>query len=282
MKPVLELEDLNICVQQGKSHHLLVRDLSLTIHPGETLALVGESGSGKSLTASAVLGLLSPSVHVSAGQIFFQGEDILTWPEKKKRQLRGKQMGFVFQDYQGSFTPFIKIGKQFVETLRAHREMSKEEAKEETMVWLDQVGLPAERVFNSYPFHLSGGQLQRAALAAAMLLKPSLLIADEPTTALDVLTGEKVMDLLDQLQQQSGCAVLMISHDLRHVLKRADTVAVMKAGRIVEREAAHVLSRQPAHPYTQMLMKARPLLTHIHEELMAEEQAILRSEVGLA
>ncbi|MEW9671483.1 ATP-binding cassette domain-containing protein [Ammoniphilus sp. 3BR4] len=282
MKPVLELKDLNICVQQGKSHHLLVRDLSLSIQPGETLALVGESGSGKSLTASAVLGLLSPSVHVSAGQIFFQGEDILPWPEKRRRQLRGKQMGYVFQDYQGSFTPFIKIGNQFVETLRAHREISKEEAKEGALVWLDQVGLPAERVFNSYPFQLSGGQRQRAALAAALILKPSLLIADEPTTALDVLTGEKVMDLLDQLQQQTGCAVLMISHDLRHVLKRADTIAVMKEGRIVEREAAHVIRLQPSHPYTQMLLKARPLLSEIHKELLAEEQAFIRSEVGLA
>jgi ABC-type dipeptide/oligopeptide/nickel transport system ATPase component len=266
--PVLELKNLSICLHQGKTHHLLVSDLNLAIQPGETLAVVGESGSGKSLTANAILGLLSRSLFVGGGEILFQGEDILPWPDKKRRTLRGKHIGLVFQDYQGSFTPFIKIGKQFVETLQTHRSLSTHQAKEEALGWLHQVGLPAERVFSSYPFQLSGGQRQRAALAAALMLQPSLLIADEPTTALDVLTGEKVLDLLASLQQKTGCAVLMISHDLRHVLKRADTVAVMKDGKIVENESVSTIRKQATHPYTQMLLKARPLLSDIHEDLL--------------
>ncbi len=272
--PILELKDLSICLHHGKQHQILVHDLNLMLRPGETLALVGESGSGKSLTANAVLGLLGNSLQISGGQILVCGEDIVPWSDKERRKLRGTGIGLVFQDYQGSFTPFIKIGKQFVETLRSHNSLSVQEAKLQAMNWLGRVGLPAERVFNSYPFQLSGGQRQRAAIAAALMLKPSLLIADEPTTALDVLTSETVLDLLDELQSQTGCAILMISHDLRQVLKRADTIAVMKEGRIVESGAAEVIRTRPTHAYTKMLLKSRPLLTEIHAQLLAEEQAL--------
>jgi ABC-type dipeptide/oligopeptide/nickel transport system ATPase component len=270
---VLRLENLKVYAQQGKRRYMLVHDSSFSIRRRETLALVGESGSGKSVTASAVLGLLPNSLHIGGGRIVFQGEDILLWPDKMKRRLRGKKIGFVFQDYQGSFTPFIKVGKQLVETIRSHCELSFNEAKSVALEWLHQVDLPAERVFNSYPFQLSGGQRQRAALAAAMMLQPELLIADEPTTALDVLTGERVLDVLTRLQRQTGCAVLMISHDLRHVMKRADTIAVMKDGRIVEMESAETLRLQARHPYTQMLLKARPLLSEIHRGFAMEAEA---------
>ncbi|WP_134698789.1 ABC transporter ATP-binding protein [Ammoniphilus sp. YIM 78166] len=280
--PILELKDLSICLHHGKQHHILVHDLNLTLRPGETLALVGESGSGKSLTANAVLGLLGNSLQISGGQILVCGEDIVPWSDTKRRKLRGTGIGLVFQDYQGSFTPFIKIGKQFVETLRSHNSLSVQVAKSQAMDWLGRVGLPAERVFNSYPFQLSGGQRQRAAIAAALMLKPSLLIADEPTTALDVLTSETVLDLLDELQIQTGCAILMISHDLRQVLKRADTIAVMKEGRIVESGAAEVIRTRPTHAYTKMLLKSRPLLTEIHAELLAEEQALVGTGDRLA
>jgi ABC-type dipeptide/oligopeptide/nickel transport system ATPase component len=269
---VLKLEHVQIYAVQGKRRHTLVHDLSLAIHRGEMLALVGESGSGKSVTASAIAGLLPGALRVGGGQIVFQGENILPWPEKRKRALRGKRIGYMFQDYQGSFTPFLKIGRQLVETIRSHCAMSFAEAKGIALEWLHQVDLPEERVFHSYPFQLSGGQRQRAALAAAMMLQPDLLIADEPTTALDVLTGERILDLLAMLQRRTGCAVLLISHDLRHVLKRADTIAVMKDGRIVEMGPTETIKRRASHPYTRMLLKAAPLLSDMQAGFAGEEE----------
>lgn len=260
---VLQVRDLQVEARKGSDQQTLLCSVSFTIQPGETLALVGESGSGKSMTANAVLGLLPRSIRIGSGQIFYGGQDILTWTEKKQRALRGKEIGSVFQDYQGSFTPFLKIGSQLLETLRSHRAVSKKEARGYVKEWLGQVGLPSDRVYDSYPFQLSGGQRQRASLAAAMMLQPKLLIADEVTTALDVLTGERVLDLLANLQRQTGCAVLMISHELRQVLRRADQVVVMKDGKIVEQQTAQMIN-QALHPYTQMLLKAKPLLSEIH------------------
>jgi oligopeptide/dipeptide ABC transporter ATP-binding protein len=167
----------------------------------------------------------------------------------------------MFQNYQGSFTPFMKIGKQLVETIRSHEQVGVKEAREVAMEWLDRVQLPAARVFASYPFQLSGGQLQRASLAAALMLKPSLLIADEPTTALDVLTGEGVLELIADLRKHTNCAVLLISHDLNHVLKRTDRMAVMYGGRLIEEGATRDVCMCPQHPYTQLLLEARPKLT---------------------
>ncbi|MCX7570982.1 ABC transporter ATP-binding protein [Tumebacillus sp. DT12] len=280
MRPIVEVEAL--CVQalakRGKDRIPLIQDVSFQIHPGEMLALVGESGSGKSVTAGAVLGLLPNALHIGSGSLRFQGEDVLAWTEKKRRGLLGSQIGCVFQDYQGSFTPFRKIGKQLTEMIRTHHSLSKATAKDLALEWLDQVALPAERVYDSYPFQLSGGQRQRTALAAAMMLRPALVVADEPTTALDVLTGERVLDLLAELQMQVGCAVLLISHDLRHVMKRADTVAVMKDGRIVECEATEMIRRRASHPYTQTLLHARPLLTDLDAGLDWENEEVVSSE----
>ncbi|RCW41741.1 ABC transporter ATP-binding protein [Paenibacillus prosopidis] len=275
IKPVLRIENLYICADKGKEHRLLVKDLSLEIRPGETVALVGESGCGKSVTAGAVLGLLPHNLQVTEGRIWLGGEDITSLPDKKRRKLRGSRIGFVFQDYQGSFTPFIKVGSQLVETLRSHQKWSRKEAKQIALEWLGEAGLPAERVYESYPFQLSGGQLQRAAMASAMMLKPALLIADEPTTALDVLAGERVLDLLAKLQAQTGCAVLLISHDLRHVMKRADMIAVMCGGQLRELERADKIMREASHPYTRMLLEAKPHLfeiekRHREEAMMAE------------
>lgn len=273
IEPVLRIENLYICADKGKDHRLLVKDLSLEIRPGETVALVGESGSGKSVTAGAVLGLLPHNLQVTEGRIWLGGEDITSLPDKKRRKLRGSRIGFVFQDYQGSFTPFIKIGSQLVETLRSHQKWSRKEAKQIALDWLGEAGLPAERVYESYPFQLSGGQLQRAAMASAIMLKPALLIADEPTTALDVLAGERVLDLLAKLQAQTGCAVLLISHDLRHVMKRADMIAVMSGGQLRELERADKIMREASHPYTRMLLEAKPHLLEI--EKMHREEAMM-------
>jgi len=257
---VLRAEHVHIGVVQGRRRQLLVQDLSFTIHKGETVALVGESGSGKSLTACALAGLLPPTVRVMEGRIFFQGEDILAWPEKQRRRLRGNQIGVVFQEYAGSFTPFLTVGKQLVETICSHVPLSTADAKSIALEWLELAELPAERVFASYPFQLSGGQLQRVSLAAAMMLQPQLLIADEPTTALDVLTGERVLDLLAGMQCRTHCAVLLITHDLRQVAKRADTIAVMKDGQIVETGAAQKIWHQPGDPYTRELTRASQIL----------------------
>ena len=274
MTDVLRINGLNICVHTGNGKQKVVENLTLSIKRGETLALVGESGSGKSMTANAVMGLLPPALTIDGGEILFRGEDMVPWPEKRKRHIRGSQIGYVMQDYQGSFTPFIRIGKQCIETLRSHRKISSQEATKLILQWFDRVGLPAERTFHSYPFQLSGGQRQRASLACTMMLEPDLLIADEVTTALDVLTGERVMELMSDLQRQSGCAMLLITHDLRLALKRAATVAVMKAGSIVEMGSADLIRSQARHPYTKQLLAARPSLAEMNIANEKKPQAV--------
>ncbi|MFC4769098.1 ABC transporter ATP-binding protein [Effusibacillus consociatus] len=263
MAPVLQISDLTIAAvsDKGKVLNELVQGIDLSVRPGEMLGLVGESGSGKSVTATAVLDLLPKSLQVTAGNIYLSGIHLGSLSEKEKRRLRGKEIAYMFQNYQGSFTPIVKIGKQLVETIRSHEQVSFKEAKEIALEWLQRVKLPAKRAFNSYPFQLSGGQLQRASLAAALMMKPSLIIADEPTTALDVLTGERVLDLLVDLQKETNCAVFLISHDLTHVLKRTDRMAVMYGGRIIETGPTESVRHNPQHPYTQLLLQARPLLT---------------------
>ncbi|MFC0274030.1 ABC transporter ATP-binding protein [Metabacillus herbersteinensis] len=232
--PVLEVKNLSIslCGSNGEEDRILVKRLNFTIRPGEMLGLAGESGSGKSLTASTKLGLLPNSLKISEGQIDFQGRELTSLSEKDFRRLRGKEIAYLFQNYQGSFTPFIKIGIQLIEALRSHDKIRKQDAKKKVLFWLERVKLPSERIFGSYPHQLSGGQLQRASLAGALMFNPSLIIADEPTTALDVLTGEKILDLLADLQKELNCAVLLISHDLKHLLKRTDCMAVMYGGNV--------------------------------------------------
>lgn len=270
----LSIEGLSISATDGRR---LVHDLTLTVGPGEMLGLVGESGSGKSLTATAVLGLMPGGLRVTAGQIRLNSTDLLRLRERELRQLRGKQIAYIFQHYQGSFTPFLKIGRQLVEAIRAHERISDQAARTRALEWLDRVQLPADRVFGSYPFQLSGGQVQRAALAAALMLQPALVIADEPTTALDVLTGERVLDLLVSLQREAGSAVLLISHDLNHVLRRTDRMAVMYGGRVVESGPTERMGKSPQHPYTQLLLRARPTLC----ESMPDQLATIPGEAGV-
>ncbi|WP_281887378.1 ABC transporter ATP-binding protein [Paenibacillus sp. YYML68] len=270
---VLQLSDLRIEAKTDSDRRTLVEQVSLVVQRGEMVALVGESGSGKSVTASAILGLLPRSLQAVHGRIELEGVDLLQLSASDMRKRRGVEIGYIFQDYNGSFSPFRTIGSQMTETLRVHRPCSKAEAKQHVLRWLERVQLPAERVFRSYPFQLSGGQKQRAALAAALQLEPKLLIADEPTTALDVLNGELVMELLHELRRDTGCAVLLISHDLRLVLKRADRIAVMREGRLLEQGSAADIRERAAHPYTQRLLMARPLLPR---------PAAVREEAGAA
>jgi len=266
--PLLEIKDLSISLTNAnkKQKTNLVKKISFTIKPGEMLGLVGESGSGKSLTASALLGLLPKSLEVSEGQIKFRGRELTNLSEKEMRPLRGNEIAYIFQNYQGSFTPFIQIGNQLVEALRSHDQISKIEAKKKALIWLERVKLPAEQVFTSYPYQLSGGQLQRAALAAALMFKPYLIVADEPTTALDVLTSENILDLLVDLQKEFNCAVLLISHNLNHVLKRTDSMVVMYGGQIVEKGLTNEIRTNPIHPYTKLLLQARPVLSRVIPE----------------
>lgn len=277
--PVLEIKNLSISLRGGnvQEESTLVKKLNFSIRPGEMLGLAGESGSGKSLTASAILGLLPKSIIISEGQIELCGRELIRLSEKDMRRLRGKEIAYIFQNYQGSFTPFIKIGKQLVEALRSHDKLSKLDAKKKALIWLERVKLPAERVFVSYPHQLSGGQLQRASLAAALMFEPTLIIADEPTTALDVLTGERILDLLADLQKDLNCAVLLISHDLKHVLKRTDSMAIMYGGQIVEKGLTKSIEANPIHPYTKLLLNARPVLS----QAIPEKLAAIPGEPGL-
>lgn len=259
---ILQLNDVSI--QNKRTGQQLLKSVSLSINPGEMVALVGESGSGKSITASLIMGLLPRQLQLSGGAIFFQGEKIDQLSQKHYRKLRGKEMSMIFQDYNGSLTPFIKIGDQMVETLQVHGKLSKKAAKELALAALNQVKLPEKRVFDSYPFQLSGGQKQRAAIAMAIMLKPALIIADEPTTALDVITGEKILALIKELQLDLQCGVLLISHHLGEVLKWSDRVAVMYGGRLVEEGLATEIGQ---HPYTDLLLRSRPQLTNEREML---------------
>lgn len=226
------------------------------------LALVGESGSGKSMTAAAIGGLLSGHMQCD-GEICFDGQRLLELSAKERKQLRGSKIGWVFQDYQGSFTPYRKLGSQLREVAQIHLALTREEARQLVLQWLARVGLPPERVYSSYSFQLSGGQRQRVALAAALLPRPTLLIADEPTTALDVVTSEQMMDLISELQREVGCAVLFITHDLRQVWRRADRMAIMRGGTIVEMGNAETIRARPEHPYTRELLAASPRLQRL-------------------
>nr|WP_207952344.1 ABC transporter ATP-binding protein [Paenibacillus turpanensis] len=280
--PVLDIQQLEISSVNRKGEKLepIVHGISLSVKSGTMTGLVGESGSGKTLTTLAILGLLPSSLKVTGGTIKLNGEEISSMPERKLRALRGKKISYLFQNYQGSFSPFRSIGKQLVEALRFSLGIGPTEAKAVVFTWLERVRLPAERVFSSCCFQLSGGQLQRVALAAALMVKPSLIIADEPTTALDVLSGEQVLDLLSELQRETGCAVLFISHDLAHVLKRTDRVAVMYKGRIVEMGPTSALPSAAGHPYTQRLLQARPSLRGTIPERLSVLEADVRALPG--
>ncbi|UII56271.1 ABC transporter ATP-binding protein [Cytobacillus spongiae] len=244
----ISIQDLRI----STSEKVLVRDVHLEINKGEMVGLIGESGSGKSLTARAIMGLLPPNMKVS-GKIEYDHVDLLALPPRKRRQMLGSEVGMIFQDYRGSFTPFIKIGKQMVETIRTHKKLSKNDAKQLALSVLREMGLEAQRVFDSYAFQLSGGQVQRAAIATSLALKPNLIICDEMTTALDVISGEKVLQHIDYIREQTGCSVLMITHDLTLAYKRTDRMYVMNQGEIVEEGSPEQIRCHHQHPYTKKL-----------------------------
>ncbi|KAJ53716.1 peptide/nickel transport system ATP-binding protein [Clostridium tetanomorphum] len=245
----------------------IVDNINLSIEQGEWMALIGESGSGKSVTASSVGLLIPKDLELVSGEINFNGKDMRMLGEEELRKIRGKEVAYVFQDYQNAFTPFIKIGKQIDEMIKCHIDIPKEERKNIIIKALNEVGLDEKRVFNSYPFQLSGGQLQRAAIAQAVILKPRLLIADEPTTALDAVNAVKVLKLLQEVKEKTKCAVLFITHDLRCAKSYATTMAIMHSGKIVEIGSKNNIVNNPKHSYTKNLFASIPPMQHVPDRL---------------
>ena len=257
--PLLDIRDLHtdIEIRSGVVHALSGVDLH--VNPGETLGIVGESGSGKTMTALSLMGLLPQGGSVSSGQIILDGQDLTKLALKEKRKLRGTKVGMIFQDPLTSLNPTMKISLQVCEPLRVHEKLSKKEALERAVEILKRVGMPRpEVVINNYPHQLSGGMRQRVMIAMALICKPRILIADEPTTALDVTTQMQILDLIDELRDEYQMGVILITHDLGVVAGHTDRVAVMYAGRIVETAPTKTLFTEPKHRYTSSLMAALP------------------------
>jgi oligopeptide/dipeptide ABC transporter ATP-binding protein len=263
--PLLEVQDLQVRFDTPRGLLRAVAGVSFELNPGETLGLVGESGCGKTVTALSILRLLpSPQAEVT-GQIRFLGEDLLSSPPEKVRRIRGNRIAMVFQEPMTALNPVLTIGEQVMEVLRLHRGLGNHEAKREAAAALTRVGLPeAPRRLQQYPHQLSGGLRQRAMIAMALACEPDLLIADEPTTALDVTIQAQILALLERLKAELGLAILFITHNLGIVAQTADRVAVMYAGLIVEQARTKELFHQPEHPYTRGLLSAVPRLDFRH------------------
>ena len=258
---LLEVKDLNVTFSTRRGLVKAVNHLSFSLGKGETLGIVGESGSGKSVSMNAVMGLVRDSNVNISGSVKFNGTDLLTQSDEQMRAIRGKEIAMVFQDPMTALTPVYTVGWHIIEQIRLHTEMSKEDAKKRAIEILDEVGIPdAKRRVDQYPHEFSGGMRQRAIIAMALSLNPALLIADEPTTALDVTIQAQILDLLKQLQQTHNSSIIIITHDMGVVSEIADEVLVMYAGRMVERATKDALFAKPQHPYTQGLMNSVPRL----------------------
>lgn len=236
-----------------------VKGISLSMAPGERLGLVGESGSGKTVTAMALSGLILRSGVEMSGQVLFQGTDLLSCSREELRAIQGRDIGVVFQEPMTSLNPLMRVGKQIEETLKIHTDMPPEERKRLALEAMEQVGLPEpEKTYMKYPHQLSGGQRQRAIIASAMVIRPALLICDEPTTALDVTVQAQILELLHDLSEEYGVAILLISHDLSVVRRLCENVAVMYRGEIVERGRTEDVFNAPQDEYTKRLVAAIP------------------------
>jgi len=270
MTTLLDVQDLRVSFPDtGKRRIHPVDGVSFRLGRGEMLALVGESGCGKSLTSLALLRLVPPPGRIEDGsRIALAGTDVLGLEERALREVRGRRIGMIFQDPMTSLNPVFKVGDQITEGIHAHFKVSKREARERAVALLREVGMPdAEQRLDVYPHQLSGGMRQRVMIAIALAAEPELLIADEPTTALDVTVQAQILEVLDRLRETRGMAVLLITHDLGIVAGRADRVAVMYAGQIVEEAATPELFARPSHPYTQGLFASVPRLTGPRERL---------------
>ena len=262
MSRLLEIKDLSISFRAPGGRVQAVDRVSYHLEQGETLGLVGESGSGKTVSSLALMGLIpEPPGRIDAGSIRFEGQELIGLPPKSLRALRGKRMAMIFQDPMTSLNPLLTIERQLSEVLEVHLGQSRREARKSAARKLGEVGIPApEERLNAYPHELSGGMRQRVMIAMALLCDPALLLADEPTTALDVTIQAQILELLKRQQERHGMAILMITHDLGVVAGMADRVNVMYAGRLVESAPTRELYGQPLHPYTQGLLASVPSL----------------------
>lgn len=265
---VLSIRDLTVEIPTRHGILRPVDGVSYDIAPGEVLGVVGESGAGKSMAGNAVIGLLTPPAHIAGGEIVVNGQRIDQLTGEAMRRLRGKQIGMVFQDPLTSLNPLLRIGDQLTETMLAHLDISRTEAEERAVAALAEVGIPgaAERV-NSYPHEFSGGMRQRVVIALALCAEPSLIIADEPTTALDVSVQAQIIALLKRLCRDRGTAIMLITHDMGVIAEAADRVAVMYAGRLAELGPVREVLMQPHHPYTAGLMGSTPLASRGKDRL---------------
>ncbi|MFG2302870.1 ABC transporter ATP-binding protein [Actinacidiphila glaucinigra] len=269
--PLLEVRDLHVEFHTRDGVAKAVNGVNYTVSAGETLAVLGESGSGKSVTAQAIMGILDmPPGRIPQGEILFQGRDMLKMSNEERRKIRGRKIAMIFQDALSSLNPVLTVGYQLGEMFRVHQGLSKKDARAKAVEMMDRVRIPAakERV-NDYPHQFSGGMRQRIMIAMALALEPELIIADEPTTALDVTVQAQVMDLLADLQREYNMGLILITHDLGVVADVADKIAVMYAGRIVETAPVHEIYKRPAHPYTKGLLESIPRLDQKGQELYA-------------
>jgi peptide/nickel transport system ATP-binding protein len=273
MEPLLEVRGLRTAFRTDDGDFDAVAGVSFALAPGRTLGLVGESGCGKSVTALSIMGLVArPAGRIAAGEIRFEGEDLVRAPAARLRELRGNRLAMIFQEPMTSLNPAFTIGEQISEGLRRHQGIGREAARARAVEVLRQVRIPdAEERFDAYPHKLSGGMRQRAMIAMALACKPKLLIADEPTTALDVTIQAQILDLLRDLREETGTSIILITHDLGVVAEIAHEVAVMYAGRIVEQAGVDQLFARPQHPYTIGLLGSIPQLHARQERLPAIE-----------
>ncbi|MFI6700419.1 ABC transporter ATP-binding protein [Streptomyces sp. NPDC050509] len=268
---LLEVRDLHVEFHTRDGVAKAVNGVNYSVAAGETLAVLGESGSGKSVTAQAIMGILDmPPGRIPQGEILFRGQDMLKMSNDERRKIRGRKIAMIFQDALSSLNPVLSVGYQLGEMFRVHQGLSKKEAKAKSIELMDRVRIPAakDRV-NDYPHQFSGGMRQRIMIAMALALEPDLIIADEPTTALDVTVQAQVMDLLAELQREFNMGLILITHDLGVVADVADKIAVMYAGRIVETAPVHEIYKRPAHPYTRGLLDSIPRLDQKGHELYA-------------
>ena len=259
--PVLSVRNLRVEFPTRRGTLVAVDDVSFDIAAGEVLGVVGESGAGKSMTGTAVIGLLEPPGRIAGGQVLLKGERIDNLAPEAMRRLRGRRIGMVFQDPLTSLNPLYRVGDQIVETIRTHAAISESEARKRAVGLLTEVGIQgAERRIDGYPHEFSGGMRQRVVLALALCAEPELVIADEPTTALDVSIQAQIIQLLEKLCRERGTAVMLITHDMGVIAETADRVAVMYAGRIAEIGPVRDVVQRPHHPYTRGLMGSIPTL----------------------
>lgn len=259
MTPLLEVKDLRVSFQNGKNIFTGATDVSFHVDTGEILCIVGESGSGKSITTLSIMGLLGKTGRVESGSILFDGEEISGKSEKELDKIRGSKLAMIFQDALTSLNPVFTIGNQMMEAIISHTKLSKREAEERSKYLLDKVGLSdGEALLKKYPHTLSGGMRQRVMIAMALACNPKLLVADEPTTALDVTIQAQIMELLRSLNKEFAMSVILITHDMGVVAEMADRVMVMYAGEVVEEAPVKLLFKSPGHPYTKALLLSIP------------------------